>query len=128
MSITNPPDLLDVLRKHQDKPVVYWSDRESTEHSAAWGLAHLLQGAGALTKAQRYAQEHDVRMYGCLTFDDAQSESQIFWLPEWVIQKSNDSCFLHWHRPSQRVPEPTMVYPTFLHQQQPTQKRWINSI
>ena len=58
--ITNAPDLLNVLRIHQDKPIVYWSDRESAEHNAAWGLAHLVQGADALAKAQRYAQENDV--------------------------------------------------------------------
>lgn len=127
-SISNPPELLEVLSEHKKEAVVYWTDRSNKEHIAGWGLAHVIQGEQSLASAQQFTRENNVRLYGCLSFDNDQQDGQIFWLPEWVIHQREQECLLHWHQPCSNINSPNPTRPIFTLQQQPSKQSWINSI
>ena len=119
---------LEFLSEIQDQAIVYWSDRHDQEFIAAWGLAEWFQGPLALSRAQAFAQERTVRLFGCLAFDKSQTDNHMFWLPEWMLIKKGGIQVLHWNPPNETKPSfhPEQSMAKVL--QLPTKKRWVSSI
>ena len=119
---------LEYLMRIQGQAIVYWSPRQDQTGIAAWGLAEIIQGPFALSRAQSCARERSVRLFGCLAFDKSQTDNHLFWLPEWMLIQSDLNQTLHWNRPNKSIPNYQPELSTAKELQLPSKKRWISSI
>ena len=121
-------DLLKQLSSIRKQSLVYWSSRDGKDEIAAWGLAEVIQGSFVLSRAQGFAAEKKVRLFGCLSFDKSQTEDHLFWLPEWSLIQKNQYSVLHWHRPN---PDIASFHPQWHSAQlhpRPSKQHWISRI
>ena len=124
-------DLLNVLEQKGVHESIYWSNRDQSQVTAAWGMAHLIMSHDAKTcieAAQNYTLLNDVRLYGCIGFDTELPDEHLFWLPEWELRLVDECLTLYWNRPSESIPLPSFSFQKSKVPQLPTKETWISNI